>query len=105
MLGDGAARSSQPFLYPRNSRRGVGTDARRNDPRLAFQVIPGDDPVVETKDHVRDCARDDIRRRPPDALELCSPVIADVAGDPSLEGRETGERLALMRRQYRPRLV
>src|ERR687894_1143750 len=50
-------------------------------------MVPGDDPVVETKDHVRDT--EVVEAGPRQALEYRTPVIADVAGNTALKRRQS----------------
>jgi hypothetical protein len=54
-------------------------------------VVPGDDPVVETKDHVRDTEVVEAGAR--EALEYRTPVIADVAGNTALKRRQSRHRI------------
>ncbi len=63
-------------------------------------MIPRDHPVVEGECDVGQGGRQAVRGGPDDALQLGTPVIAQIARDAALERRQTGERLVLMGAQH-----
>jgi hypothetical protein len=64
-------------------------------------MVPGDEPVIETKDHVGDA--EVIETWPRQALEYCTPVIAYVAGNTTLKRRESWDGIRRIRREERSR--
>src|SRR4029450_7378551 len=59
-------------------------------PRGTLAMIPGDHPVIETKQHIGHSQIVIARRRK--ALQHGSPVVADVARNAALKRRKSGNR-------------
>jgi hypothetical protein len=60
-------------------------------------VIPGDNPVIQTQRHIGD--GEVVVAGSGEPLQHCPPVVADVARDPSLEGRQAGNGRGWRRRK------
>jgi hypothetical protein len=64
-------------------------------------MVPGNDPVIEAKDHVRDS--EVVEAGPRQALEHRTPVIPDVAGKTALKRRQSWNGLRRLSREERSR--